>query len=145
MSESQRFPVAVHALVYLAHKAARGPAAAVSSKDLAASMPTNPVVVRRVTAMLGRAGLIGTRSGAGGGAWLTSDPAAITLDRVLRAVDGCANLGTPPAGARGCPIGEKIPRVVEAVIRAADEAAAARLSAISIADLLAEVEAAPDP
>lgn len=141
MSESQRFPVAVHALVYLAHKGARTPAGAVPSAALAASMPTNPVVVRRVTAALGKAGLIGARAGAGGGAWLTVAPEAITLDRVLRAVDGCAHLGVPPAGARGCPIGEKIPRVVEAAIRAADAAAAERLSKITVADLLAEIDA----
>ena len=140
MSESQRFAVAVHALVYLAHKGARGPAGAVPSAALAASMPTNPVVVRRVTAMLGKAGLVESRAGAGGGAWLTVAPGKITLDRVLRAVDGCAHLGVPPAGARGCPVGEKIPRVVEAAIRAADEAAAARLSKITIADLLGQIE-----
>ncbi len=143
MSESQRFPVAVHALVYLAHKGARTAAAAVPSAALAASMPTNPVVVRRVTAALGKAGLVGARAGAGGGAWLAIAPEAITLDRVLRAVDGCAHLGVPPVGARGCPIGEKIPRVVEAAIRAADAAAAERLSKITVADLLAQIDLAP--
>ena len=142
MSESQRFPVAVHALVYLAHKGARTVADAVPSAALAASMPTNPVVVRRVTALLGKAGLVGARAGAGGGAWLAVPPEAITLDLVLRAVDGCAHLGVPPVGARGCPIGEKIPRVVEAAIRAADAAAAERLSKITVADLLAQIDAA---
>ena len=141
MSESQRFPVAVHALVYLAHRRARAAGEAVSSAELAASMPTNPVVVRRVTAMLGKAGLIESRAGAGGGAWLCIDPAEITLDRVLKAVDGCAHLGVPPSGAKGCPVGEKIPRAVAAAIKAADEAAAERLSKITVADLLAEVDA----
>ena len=140
MSESQRFPVAVHALVYLAHKGARSADRAVSSASLAASMPTNPVVVRRVTAMLGRAGLVGARAGAGGGAWLKMDPAAIKLDVVLRAVGGCAHLGCPPPGAKGCPVGEKIPRAVSAAIKAADDAAAERLSRITVADLLAEIE-----
>lgn len=144
MSESQRFPVAVHALVYLAHKGARAPEGAVSSALLAASMPTNPVVVRRVTAMLGKAGLVGARSGAGGGAWLMRAPETITLDQVLRAVDGCAHLGLPPPGARGCPVGEKIPKVVAAAIKAADEAAAERLSRITVADLLAQIEPAQD-
>lgn len=140
MSESQRFPVAIHALVYLAHKGARTVAGAVPSAVLAASMPTNPVVVRRVTALLGKAGLVGARAGAGGGAWLAVAPEDITLDLVLRAVDGCAHLGAPPPGARGCPVGEKIPRVVEAVLRAADAAAAERLSKITIADLLARID-----
>jgi len=138
MSDSQKFPVAAHALAYLAHKGAFSAPNAVSSTALAASMPTNPVVVRRVTAMLAKAGLIDTRAGAGGGAWLLKRPEDIRLDEVLRAVDGCAHLGVPPPGARGCPIGEKIPDAVRGAIAAADAAAADRLSRISVADLLKE-------
>ena len=136
MSDSQRFPVAAHALAYLAHSNAYGPDAAVSSASLAASMPTNPVVVRRVTAMLAKAGLIGTRAGAAGGAWLLAAPQSITLDQVLRAVNGCAHLGCPPPGAKGCPVGEKIPKQVARAIAAADSAANQRLSTITVADLL---------
>jgi DNA-binding IscR family transcriptional regulator len=96
MSDSQKFPVAAHALAYMAHKGAFSADSAVSSTALAASMPTNPVVVRRVTAMLAKAGLIDTRAGAGGGAWLLKRPEDIRLDEVLRAVDGCAHLGRHP-------------------------------------------------
>lgn len=144
MSDSQKFPVAVHALLYLAHKGAVSAQAAVSSAELAASMPTNPVVVRRVTAMLGRASLIETRPGASGGAWLKTPIHAIRMDVVLHAVGGCANLGCAPPGARGCPVGEKIPDVVGQVLKAGSEAAAERLSRITLADLLAEITAAPD-
>ena len=136
MSDSQRFPVAAHVLAYLAHKDAFSAPAAVSSACLAASVPTNPVVVRRVTALLARAGLIATRTGAGGGAWLLQRPDKITLETVLRAVHGCAHLGAPPAGAKGCPVGEAIPRAVGQAIAAADAAAAERLSQITVADLL---------
>ncbi|HWE46503.1 MAG TPA: Rrf2 family transcriptional regulator [Caulobacteraceae bacterium] len=142
MSDSQRFPVAVHALVYLAHKGATSPEGAVSSAALAASVPTNPVVVRRVTAMLAKAGLIETRAGAGGGAWLAKPPAAISLDRVLKAVNGCAHLGCPPPGAEGCPVSRSIPRAVSTALKAAEIAAAERLSKITVADLLSEVEEA---
>ena len=142
MSDSQRFPVAAHALAYLAHSGAVAPAQAVSSSALAASMPTNPVVVRRVTAMLARAGLIGTRTGASGGAWLRLAPSEITLDKVLQAVGGCANFGCPPPGAKGCPIGERIPDAVRAAIEAADQAALARLATITVADLLASAQLA---
>src|SRR6201995_3959599 len=120
MSDSQKFPVAAHALAYLAHKDAKAPEGAISSAELAASMPTNPVVVRRVTAMLAKAGLIGTRAGASGGGWLMFRPEDITLDKVLRAVNGCAHLGSPPPGAKGCPIGERIPDAVRGAIEAAD-------------------------
>ena len=89
----------------------------------------------------GRAGLIGARAGAAGGAWLLKRPEDITLDQVLRAVDGCAQLGCPPPGARGCPVGERIPRAVARAIVAADEAVTRRLSEITVADLLSEPEA----
>ena len=138
MSDSQQFPVAAHALAYLAHKGADAPERAVSSTLLAASMPTNPVVVRRVTAQLARAGLIATRAGASGGAWLLRPADKITLNEVLRAVDGCAHLGKPPPGARGCPVGERIPRQVAKAIGLADAAAQARLGQITVADLLEE-------
>ncbi|HYC97245.1 Rrf2 family transcriptional regulator [Brevundimonas sp.] len=137
MSDSQRFPVAAHALAYLAHKGAYSPAEAAPSAVLAASVPTNPVVVRRVTALLAKAGLIATRPGASGGAWLLHRPEDITMDAVLRAVNGCAQFGSPPAGAKGCPVSEHIPRQVARAITAADKAAGEALSKITIADLLA--------
>ncbi|MFN3558419.1 MAG: Rrf2 family transcriptional regulator [Brevundimonas sp.] len=138
MSDSQRFPVAAHSLAYLAHKGAYSPAEAAPSAVLAASVPTNPVVVRRVTALLAKAGLIATRPGASGGAWLLRRPEDIRLDEVLKAVNGCAHIGSTPAGARGCPVSEHIPRQVAKALTAADEAATAALGKITIADLLAE-------
>lgn len=138
MSDSQRFPVAAHTLAYLAHKGAYAAAQAAPSAVLAASIPTNPVVVRRVTALLAKAGLIATRPGASGGSWLLRQPEAITLDEVLKAVNGCAHLGSPPAGAKGCPVSEHIPRQVAKALTAADQAAGQALSRITIADLLAE-------
>lgn len=144
MSDSQRFPVAAHALAYLAHKGAYGPEAAAASAVLAASVPTNPVVVRRVTALLSKAGLIATRPGASGGSWLLRRPEDIRLDEVLSAVNGCAHLGSPPQGAKGCPIGEHIPRQVAKVLTLADQAASASLSRITIADLLADRSEALD-
>lgn len=138
MSDSQRFPVAAHSLAYLAHKGAYSAADAAPSAVLAASVPTNPVVVRRVTALLAKAGLIATRPGASGGAWLLRRPEDIRLDEVLKAVNGCAHIGSPPAGAKGCPVSEHIPRQVAKALTAAELAAADALSKITIADLLAE-------
>ncbi len=137
MSDSQRFPVAAHVLAYLAHKDALSAASAVPSSELAQSVCTNPVVVRRVTSMLAKAGLIGTRRGAAGGAWLARPAAEIGLDAVLRAVNGCAHLGVPTVGSKACPVGERLPKAVQAAITAADEAAARQLGRTSVADLLA--------
>lgn len=138
MSDSQKFPVAAHALAYLAHKGAYEAKDAVASAVLASSVPTNPVVIRRVTALLAKGGLIATRPGASGGSWLLRKPETIHLDEVLRAVNGCAHLGSTPLGAEGCPVGQHIPRQVAKALTAADNAAALALSKITIADLLDE-------
>lgn len=51
-------------------------------------------------------------------------------------MNGCAHFGAPPAGAKGCPVGEAIPRAIAGAIKEADAAAAARLAKITVADLL---------
>lgn len=141
MSDNQRFPVAAHTLAYLAHYEAFGPERAISSVELAASIPTNPVVVRRVTGLLAQARLVGTRAGARGGTWLLRSPADITLQEVLRAVGGAARLGAAPSGAHGCPVAASAPQAVDAAIAAADRAAAERLGDFTVADLLPAEEA----
>src|ERR1700749_527039 len=143
MSDSQRFPVAAHVLAYLAHKDAFSASEAGSSACLAASVPTNPVVVRRVTAMLPPAAPTGAPSGPGAGAWLLRQPDKISLETVLRAVNGCAHFGAPPAGAKGCPVGEAMPRAIAGAIKQADAAPADRLAKITVADLLNSASA-PD-
>ncbi len=136
MSDSQRFPVAAHTLAYLAHKNAFSREQAVSSSVLAASIPTNPVVIRRMTTQLAKAGLLATCSGVAGGAWLLRKPETIKLDEVLRAVNGCAHLGSAPVGAKGCPVSQAIPRAVNDAMQLANAAASQSLSKVTVADLL---------
>ncbi len=139
MSDSQRFPVAAHTLAYLAHRNAYSREQAVSSSVLAASIPTNPVVIRRMTTQLAKAGLLATCSGVSGGAWLLKRPEQIRLDEVLRAVNGCAHLGSAPVGAKGCPVSQAIPRAVNEAMVLANAAASASLARITVADLLKHV------
>ena len=110
-----------------------------SSSVLAASIPTNPVVIRRMTTQLAKAGLLATCSGVAGGAWLLRRPETITLEEVLHAVNGCAHLGSAPVGAKGCPVSQAIPRQINAAMKLADAAACQSLSLITVADLLKEV------
>lgn len=139
MSDSQKFPVAAHTLAYLAHKGAYTREQAVSSSILAASIPTNPVVIRRMTTQLAKAGFVNTCSGVSGGTWLLKPAGNITLDQVLRAVDGCAHLGSAPPGAKGCPVGQAIPKAVSQAMKSADAAAAEALSRITVADLISRI------
>lgn len=143
MSDSQRFPVAAHTLAYLAHRNAYSREQAVSSSVLAASIPTNPVVIRRMTTQLAKAGLLATCSGVAGGAWLLKRPDDIRLDEVLRAVNGCAHLGSAPVGAKGCPISQAIPKAVNEAMNLANEAASDSLSKITVADLLKHTHELP--
>lgn len=139
MSDSQRFPVAAHTLAYLAHRGAFSREQAVSSSVLAASIPTNPVVIRRMTTQLAKAGLVATCSGVSGGTWLLKPAEDIRLDQVLTAVNGCAHLGVAPPGAAGCPVGQAIPKAVSNAMTQANKAASSALSAITVADLIRNI------
>lgn len=78
-----RFAVALHILMLLAAERESDS----TSARLAASIGTNPVVVRRIAGLLVRAGLITVQRGPGG-ASLARPAAAITLRDVWRAVHG---------------------------------------------------------
>lgn len=79
---NSEFCVAVHALVYLDHKAMF-----VSSEELADNICTNPARVRKVLARLKAAELVETREGSVGGFRFCGDAAAVTLADVARALD----------------------------------------------------------
>lgn len=75
------FSLAVHALVYLHHKGTT-----LSSEALAENICTNPARVRKIMALLKRAGLLATKGGAEGGYSLVGDGGEITLRQVAEAV-----------------------------------------------------------
>lgn len=140
MSDSQKFPVAAHLLAYLAHRDATMREKAVSSATLASSIPTNPVVVRRIVTSLAKAGLVKTCSGVSGGAWLIRPAHEIKLSCVLAAVSGCAHLGSVPLGAEGCPVSQAIPKAVHEALKIANMAATTALNDFTVADLLKYTE-----
>lgn len=76
------FMVAVHALVYLNHKAD-----IVSSEALAENICTNAARVRKVMVPLKRAGLVSTREGSVGGYRFAADAAEVSLRTVADALD----------------------------------------------------------
>ena len=67
MAANCRFAFAVHVLAALAWRARRGFECGITSEDLAGSVNTNPVVIRRLLGPLRAAGLIETVKGCGGG------------------------------------------------------------------------------
>ena len=83
MSASSRFAVAVHALTLMASRGDEP----LNSGQIAASVNTNAVVIRRILCALSNAGLVTTQAGAAGGSRLARPPAEITLLDVRRALD----------------------------------------------------------
>lgn len=83
MPTSTRFSVAVHILTMLAVKSG----VCVSSEQIAKSVATNPVVVRRMLAILAASGLVTTHAGTQGGAKLAVCPKELTLLKIYEAVE----------------------------------------------------------
>jgi Rrf2 family protein len=83
MQTSSRFAVAVHILALMA-AAEDEP---VKSDQMAGSVNTNPVVIRRILCSLSRAELVISQTGAAGGSRLARKPGQISLLDVYRAVE----------------------------------------------------------
>ena len=79
---TSEFSIAVHALVYLNHKATT-----LSSDALAENVCTNPALVRKVMGKLKKAGLVATREGAEGGYLYHPSLDGLTLRQIGDAVD----------------------------------------------------------
>lgn len=74
--------VAVHALLYLNHKAK-----VLSSEELAENICTNPARVRKVMAKLKKAGFVKTKEGSEGGYLFDQDADRVTLDQIAQALE----------------------------------------------------------
>src|SRR5213080_2290328 len=130
--------IAVHALAWLALAQRRGHEV-LTSDQVAASVNTNPVIIRRSLGDLGRAGLVHVRHGAGAG-WSLARPAAeITLLDVYDAVAQESPRGlhnTEPN--LECPVGKGIRPALSRIYGDIDLAVRRELALVSVADVLHE-------
>lgn len=129
---SSRFSIAVHILSLIAITPTP-----CTGEFLAGSVNTNPVIIRRISGMLKKAGLMDVRPGVGG-ATLKIPAEEITLLTVFKAVQAASeeelfhfhNNPNPD-----CPVGRNIESALRAEMRAAQEAFEARLAAVTIRQL----------
>ncbi|MEV5762108.1 RrF2 family transcriptional regulator [Streptomyces tendae] len=142
---SSRSAVAIHALAMLAHR--RG--GSLTSAEIADSLESNPVLVRRILGHLRDAHLVRSTEGRGGGWFLARTPRDITLYDAYAAVEGGRILSRhphPPSGA--CVIGRNIGDLLDAEFRGAERALEEQLGRTTIAALLQQILAcdneAPD-
>lgn len=131
-----RLAVAAHILTFL-HALEGKP---VTSELLAASINTNPSLVRRLLMQLGQAGLTRSQMGAGGGTLLARPADRITLLDVLRAL-GEEGTVFPlhPSPNLACPVGRNIGAALSARVLPVQQAMEAELGRTTIAQLAAEV------
>lgn len=132
MQTSTRFAVAVHILTLLA-QASDGP---LISEQIAGSVNTNPVVIRRVLGYLRRAGLVASQPGARGGWTLVREPAAIGLRDVYRAVERDPLLALHERPNPACPIGRNIQQTLDSIFSDAQAALEQSLGGVTVADVL---------
>jgi len=139
MSGSSRFPVAVHVLTALAYRHGES----LSSTRLAASVRTNPVVIRRLLIQLGKAGLVETQVGKSGGVQLARQPASITLLDIFRAVEGGSPFVLPDKPEnKACEVSCAMRVLLSSVLAETDRAISRSLEKVRLSDLVKEVSAA---
>jgi len=139
MSANSRLTVSIHVLSYLvlAERKRTDPA---TSEQIAQSVNTNPVVIRRMLGLLRKSGLVRSHRGAKNAGWTLARKAeAITLLDVYRAVEEGPLFGlhaTQPN--QTCPIGRGVQPALRKVYGSLEEQLGRQLSKTTLARVLAD-------
>ncbi len=137
MLSSSRFMVAVHALSVIARMSDGRP---ICSSIVAASVNTNPVVIRRLMRDLERASLVASVTGRAGGFRLGRNPDRITLADIYKAVEDESIFRMHKTDPKGkCPVGAAIVKVVAEPLRTAEQALEKALASTTLNDIARQI------
>jgi Rrf2 family protein len=132
---NQQFAFAVHILAVLAYSDG-----IVGSGTVAASVNTNPVVIRRLLLALRQAGLIATCSGKYGGAKLAKPPTRISLLEIYDAVNPRPLIAVSKRMAfKKCPVSCNMKGIMAEISSGAERAMRRHLQGITLAHLLRKI------
>ncbi|WP_243741064.1 Rrf2 family transcriptional regulator [Streptomyces sp. 8K308] len=136
MGVSSRSAVAIHALTMLARWGDRS----LTSAEIADSLSSNPVLVRRILGSLREADLVWSTEGRNGG-WSLARPAReITLYDAYAAVEAGPVLSRHPhPPSEACEVGRNMQQLLEVEFRDAELAMEERLGRTTIAQLARRV------
>jgi Rrf2 family protein len=130
--------MAVHVLAVLAYKEGDR----VTSADLAGSVNTNPVIIRRLLLSLQKARLVDTCKGAGSGSRLSRSPSRINMAEIYLSVEGTEPFAAPARKpSADCPVGQCMLAALDKVFKSAQAAMERDLSKTTLADVLDAVKA----
>ncbi|HEX8551340.1 MAG TPA: Rrf2 family transcriptional regulator [Abditibacteriaceae bacterium] len=140
MANNCRFAFAIHVLSVLAYRDEQT-GEAMTSDELAHTVNTNAVVIRRLLGDLRAAGLVTTQRGAGGGVRLALPSSAINLAAIRRAVEGeLMPFGAHPnKPAQCCVVGRGIQTVLDEVSKRAADAMEKEYRSVSLADVVGRI------
>ncbi len=137
MAANSQFAIAVHILTVLA-KAGEGNN--VKSDYIAASVKTNPVVIRRLLGDLSEAKLVVSQTGANGGTRLAKCPNAINLADVHKAISCGNTFALHRQTNDDCTIGKNIQCVLEKLQSEISDVVEAKLAQFTLKSVLEAVE-----
>jgi DNA-binding IscR family transcriptional regulator len=136
MKRDSKFSGVLHILLHMC-----GADTPLTSEELAQTMRTNPVVVRRLLGGLRDTGLVRSEKGHGGGWWIACDPVATTLYDVYLAV------GSPEPFALShrvespeCLVERAVNASLDDAFNQAEALLLARLKDVSLASLAAQFQ-----
>ncbi len=126
---------AAQILCFIAYRGAKG----ATSTNIARSLKTNPVFVRRILKDLERHGLVEIRSGRHGGVALLRGPDDITLRDIHLAVGGGGLFALRAHGNPRCVVNEALKGLLPPVFAAASEAVEQSLGRTKLSALLDKI------
>jgi Rrf2 family protein len=133
---NQQFTFAVHIMTALAFS----PGEVIGSQTLAASVNTNPVVVRRLLLALRRARLVETFTGKHGGASLLKKPIHISLADIYDAVESRQVIPVNERRAlKRCHVSCNMKSIMSRVAESTEQAVREHLAGITLAQLVRKV------
>lgn len=135
MAANSRFAVAVHALTVIAWHADERH----SSREIAGSVATNPVVIRRLLAELSRAGIVESAHGAKGGFRLARPAGRISLYDVYRAVEEGGFFALPEKANDRCPVACRMKGLLNGVFSRVEAKVVPELKRTTLADVVRQM------
>ncbi|MBC1634875.1 Rrf2 family transcriptional regulator [Listeria welshimeri] len=136
MAISTRFSVAVHILTLIDMNKERS----ITSDTIAASVNTNPVVIRRIMSKLKKAGLIQSSPGISG-TYLLKNATEITLYDIYQAVEVTNNLFDIHKNPNpNCEVGANIQETLDTVFIHAQQKMEADLKRTTLSQITADIK-----